>query len=336
VRFVCAVTLIGWMVPTVLIGAPADAAPANAEPAESPAPASEPRTRFTNALDLVKVTVTVRDSKGALVTNLSAEDFVLSEEGHAEDIALFARAADPEGSFEDREKALTLDLGLLMDTSSSMEPVLRLSQQAAIRFLDGVPRSRDLLTIFFDRDIRISRYDSEHQQGLFERILSTRGADVTALYDAITVYLSRAEEAQGRRVAVIFTDGEDTASTVRFPELIDMVRASPVTIYTIGLHAGAPTNLRAMTASATLRKLADVTGGGAFFPTSYRDLPAIYERILEDLGAQYVLCYEPENKARDGKFRKLKVSVKRPGLRVVHREGYFAPEPAASAAGSDR
>jgi Ca-activated chloride channel family protein len=287
---------------------------------------------FEGGLDLVKVTVTVRNEKGALVSDLKPEDFILTEDGRPQTLDLFARAADPETE-DEREKALTLDLGLLLDTSSSMEPVLRLSQQAAIRFLDSVPRSRDLLTIFFDRDIRISRYDSEHQQGLFERILSTRGADMTALYDAVTVYLTRAEESTGRKVLVIFSDGQDTASEVKLNELMEMVRSSGVTIYSIGLQAGTPTNLRVMAASAVLRKLAEVTGGGAYFPTSYRELPGIYEHILGDLGAQYVLGFESTNKTADGKYRKIKVQVKRPGLRIVHREGYYGPAaPAAAAA----
>jgi Ca-activated chloride channel homolog len=303
----------------------------------SPALADDPPPVFNSNLDLVKVTVTVRDQKGTLVSDLRPEDFVLVEDGHPQTLELFASAVDAnigiDGTSGDvRTSALTLDLGLMMDTSSSMEPVLRLSQQAAIRFLDGVPRARDLLTIFFDRDIRISRYDSEHQQGLFERILSTRGADMTALYDAVAVYLSRAEDSSGRKVAVIFSDGWDTASTVKFSELVDMVRASPVTIYSIGFQAAGPTSLRTMKDSAVLRKLADMTGGAAFFPSSYQDLPAIYERILGDLGAQYVLGFESTNLTRDGKFRKIKVQVKRPGLRVVHREGYFAPA-APTAAG---
>lgn len=285
---------------------------------------------FSNELDLVKVTVTVRDQKGALVTDLKPEDFAVTEDGQPQVIQLFASAGEEDGG-EARNKALTLDLGLLLDTSTSMQPVLKLSQQAAIRFLEGVPRARDLLTLFFDRDIRISRYDSEHQQGLFERILAARGSESTAFYDAVTVYLSRAEESTGRRVAVLFTDGEDTSSKVRFHELVDMVRASPVTIYVIGFQPGAPTHVRTMTAAAVLRKLADITGGEAYFPTNYRDLPGIYERILEDLGAQYVLGFESRNKTADGKFRKLKVAIKRPGLKIVHREGYYAPDPPAAA-----
>ncbi|HEX9202429.1 MAG TPA: hypothetical protein VF964_00585, partial [Vicinamibacteria bacterium] len=78
-----------------------------------------------------------------------------------------------------------------MDTSESMKAQIRLSQQSAVRFLESIPRARDLLLIFFDQDIRLSRYNDENQQGLFERILGMKGSGNTALYDAISVYLSR-------------------------------------------------------------------------------------------------------------------------------------------------
>ncbi len=86
---------------------------------------------------------------------------------------------------------LALNLGMLFDTSESMRKDLRLSQESAIRFLEAIPRARDLLLVFFDRDIRLSRYSSENQQGIFERILETKGGGFTALHDAIAVYLSR-------------------------------------------------------------------------------------------------------------------------------------------------
>jgi len=75
---------------------------------------------------------------------------------------------------------------------------MRLTQESAVRFLDSIPRARDLVAIFFDQDIRISRYTSENQQGLFERILEAKGRGNTALYDAISVYLSRVADSSGR------------------------------------------------------------------------------------------------------------------------------------------
>jgi Ca-activated chloride channel family protein len=287
---------------------------------------------FSTELKLVKVVVTVHDEEGRVVDDLKTEDFTVLEDGQTQSLDFFARSVDAEGPAADREQALVLDLGMLMDTSASMSNEMSLSQQAAIRFLDAVPRARELLTIFFDRDIRISKYDSENQQGLFERILDTQAGDRTAFRDAVAVYLSRVQEGSGRKVAVLFTDGVDTYSHVSFPDLLDMVRASEVVIYAIGFK-GEPRSGAAspLSASNTLRRLATVSGGHAFFPSSYRDLPKIYDQILEDLSGQYVLGFSSKNLAADGKFRKLKVTVRRPNLKIQHREGYFAPEAPQSA-----
>jgi Ca-activated chloride channel family protein len=204
---------------------------------------------------------------------------------------------------------------------------IRLSQEAAVRFLETIPRARDLMTIFFDQDIRISRYDSEHQQGLFSRILETRGSGYTALYDAIAVYLSRVQNASGRRVVVLFTDGDDTTSSLSLAETIELVRSSAVTIYSIaftGSHAAGSS--QGLSARAFLHHVADLTGGDVFTPVSSKDLEGIYDKILAELGAQYVLGYVSDNTHRDGKFRKLKVEVRPKGMKVRYRGGYYAPK----------
>jgi Ca-activated chloride channel family protein len=275
----------------------------------------------------VNVTVTVTDEKGRFVSDLSVADFKLFEDGRPQQIALFARSVEP-----GEEQNLALDLGMLFDTSESMAKVLRFSQQAAIRFLDSIPRARDLLTIFFDQDIRVSRYDSELQQGLIERILDTQGGGNTALYDAIAVYLSRVTEAQGRKVLVVFSDGEDSTSALTMGEVSDLVRSSRVTIYPISFVGTLPAgSSRALTARAFLLGLADRSGGTYFQPGTARDLPDIYQRILAELEAQYVLGFVSDNTKRDGRYRKLKVDCPRKGLKVRCREGYVAPLPERAA-----
>ena len=155
---------------------------------------AQPTPVFRAGLDLVDVTVTVRDGKGGLVSDLTVDDFVVREDGRPQGLEIFAPAARP----EEREE-LALNLGMLFDTSESMRKDLKLSQESAIRFLDAIPRARDLLLIFFDRDIRISRYNSENQQGIFGRILEAKGEGYTALYDAIAVYLSRVADTPAAR-----------------------------------------------------------------------------------------------------------------------------------------
>ena len=281
---------------------------------------------FKAETDVVNLTVTVRDADGHFVSNLAVEDFAIYEDGRLQPIQLFAPAAAPGD-----QQALGLDLGLLVDTSASMAQHLKLSQEEAMRFLEAVPRARDLLTIFFDSDIRISRFDSEHQQGLFERILDSKASGDTALYDAIAVYLSRAEDASGRKVLVLLTDGEDTRSSLTLSDLMQLVRSSRVTIYTIAFPGEyAPGSPRGASARAFMRGLAQMTGGDVFAPVTSKDLPRIYDKILDELSAQYVLGFRSDNARRDGAYRKLRVELKRKELRVRHREGYYAPADAGA------
>ena len=319
---------------------------------------------FRVGLDLVHVTVTVRDARGGLVSDLAADDFVVREDGRVQQVQLFGAAAGQihtgerapttallhctrcgetvhvtEGetvpecprdhrTFDvgDREE-LVLNLGMLFDTSESMRKDLRLSQESAIRFLEAIPRARDLLLVFFDRDIRLSRYSSENQQGIFGRILETKGQGYTALYDAVAVYLSRVADTPGRKVLVIFTDGDDTTSRVPPQEVQRLVRSSDATIYPVafaGEHR--PGSSDALRARSFLHSLAELSGGRVFQPTASRELAAIYQSILDELGTQYVLGYVSDNPAHDGKFRKITVSLKRPGLKLRHRPGYDAPK----------
>lgn len=270
---------------------------------------------------MVNLALSVRDEKGHLVTDLEEPHFVVYEDGRPQRIQLFARAVEP-----GQDDALALDLGMLFDTSESMVEQLRFAQEAASRFLESIPRARDLLTIFFDQDIRVSRYDSEHQQGLMARIFEAKGGGNTALRDAIAVYVSRVADSSGRKVLVLFSDGEDSTSALSLPDLLALVRSSSVTIYPIAFTGSFPTGSpRALTARAFLAQLADLSGGRVFTPHSSRDLPVIYEQILDELRAQYVVGYVPDNPKHDGRYRKLRVEVSRPELRVRHRPGYTAP-----------
>jgi VWFA-related protein len=284
----------------------------------SPQPTPRPPS-FSAGLDMVNVTVTVRDAHGKLVTDLQLEDFVVKEDGRPQVVEVFARAHEP-----GQDEVLTLDLGMLLDTSTSMLEQLKLSQEAATRFLESVPRARELITIFFDHEIRVSKYDSENQQGLFDRIHAAKGGGDTALYDAIAVYLSRVEGQSGRKVLVLFTDGEDSRSELTLPEVMQLLRSSRVTVYPICFPSFSPGSTRAVKSRAVLQQFADMTGGTLFNPSQSRDLAAIYQKILDELGAQYVLGYVSDNQRADGKLRRLVVDLSnRKDLKVRHRTSYM-------------
>jgi Ca-activated chloride channel homolog len=279
---------------------------------------------FAVDVGVVYVTATVRTEKGALVSDLGAEDFVLYEDGRPQKVSLFAPAAQK--GQEGEEAALALNLGMLLDTSESMREQIKLSQESAIRFLESIPRARDLLLVFFDQDIRLSRYTSENQQGLFERILETKGKGNTALYDAISVYISRVSGSGGRKVLLVFTDGEDSTSAIGIMDVINLVRSSGVTIYPISFAGGAfgIGNNRFLTAKAFLTQLADASGGSVFSPTASRELSSVYAKILDELENQYVLGFVSDKPEPDRRYRKLRLEVKGKEMKVRHRAGYYA------------
>jgi Ca-activated chloride channel family protein len=291
--------------------------------ASGPASAQAQRTPvFPSGLDVVEVTVTARDEGGGLVSDLRPEDFALREDGREQEVLIFASASRP----EEREE-LALNLGMLFDTSGSMRDNLRLSQESATRFLEAIPRARDLLLVFFDRDIRLSRYSSENQQGIFSRILGTQGGGYTALYDAITVYLSRVVDTPGRKVLVVFTDGDDTTSSTSPEEVTRMLRAGSVTVYPVAFTGHLrPGTTEALRARAFLAGIAQATGGRVFEPLASRELASIYQSILDELGSQYVIGYMSDNQARDGKFRKIALEVRRAGVKLRYRPGYAVPK----------
>jgi Ca-activated chloride channel family protein len=276
---------------------------------------------FKAGVDVVNIAVTVRDAQGQLVSDLGPDDFVVYEDDKPQQLEVFARASEP-----GQNDALALDLGLLLDTSESMAEQMKLTRESALRFLDAIPRARDLLVVFFDQDIRVSRYDSEHQQGLIDRIVEMKGAGNTALYDAITVYLARVQESEGRKVLVLFSDGEDSRSTINLGELVSLVRSANVAIYAISF-AGSSFSLgsnRYISARSFLASLAELTGGDIYSPASARDLPGIYQKIVDALAGQYVIGFVSNNLKKDGKYRKLRIELSDKGrnLKLRYRVGY--------------
>ena len=120
----------------------------------------------------------------------------------------------------------------------------------------------------------------------------------------------------------MYTDGADSRSTMSLKETVELLRASHATVYAVGLveNAGGAR----MESQQRLRMLAETTGGQAFFPGSLKDLDRSYEQVLNEIRAQYQLGYLSSNPAADGRWRKVEVKVKRPGLKVRARKGYFA------------
>jgi Ca-activated chloride channel homolog len=277
--------------------------------------ASPDQPTFRAGVDLVTFGVTAVDRKGNLVTDLTRADFQVVEDGKPQTITQFTR-----GLGDDEERAA--HLGLMLDTSGSMERDLKLARSAAIRFLNLLPEAEDITLVDFDTEVRITRYPQRDFARLVERIRMRKPDGWTALYDALGVYLDGASRQSGRTILVMYTDGADSRSQLRFDDLMDLLKASQVTVYAVGLVER--TGRMRMEVTMRLRQMVEATGGQAFFPSSLDDLDESYGRVLAEISAQYQLGYTSTNAALDGSWREVEIKVLRPDVRVRSRKGYFA------------
>ncbi len=274
---------------------------------------------FRAGIDLVQVGVTVTDEDGEFITDLAAEDFEIVEEGQTQTITYFARG--------DRSAAAPpLHIGLLFDTSGSMDEDIKLSRTAAIRFLNTFSDAVDMTLVDFDSEVRVATYGQPDFPRIVERIRGRQPGGWTAMYDALGVYLDGAAENDGRTILLLYTDGGDTRSAIALGDLMTLVRASDVTIHAIGFmqHQRPSTSLRQR---MELMEIAETTGGQAFFPSAMKDIEEAYEKVVDQVRAQYSLGYTSTDTAQDGNWRKVEVKLTRPDLRdarVQSREGYFA------------
>jgi Ca-activated chloride channel homolog len=270
---------------------------------------------FRSGVDLATFGVTVVDRKGELVTDLTRDDFEVIEDGKPQDLRFFAVG--------DGEAAPALHLGLMLDASGSMAADLRLAQGAAIKFLNLLPAAEDITLVDFDTQVRITRYPQRDFPRLVERIRQRKPDGWTALYDALGTYLDGADQQEGRRILVMYTDGADSRSVLKLDETLTLLKASAVTVYAIGLVQNTGSYRQQLT--MTMMQLAEATGGQAFFPMGMKEVDSAYEKVLAQINGQYHLGYLSTNLATDGAWRKVEIKVKRPGARVRARKGYFAP-----------
>ena len=270
---------------------------------------------FRGGVDLATMAATITDRKGEIVRDLARDEFEVLEDGKVQKIEYFAQG--------DGDSAPPMHLGLMLDASGSMQADMKLAQGAAIKFLNMLPAAEDITLVDFDTQVRITRYPQRDFPRLVERIRQRKPEGWTALYDALGTYLDGVDRLEGRKVMVMYTDGADSQSALSLSETLNLLKASQVTVYAIGLvnNTGSSRQLLQM----TLRQLAEATGGQAFFPNAMKDVESAYDKVLAEIKGQYHLGYQSTNGATDGAWRKVEIRVKRPGLRVRSRQGYFGP-----------
>lgn len=270
----------------------------------------------------VQLPVAVAEKNGRFVTDLKQSDFEVVEDGVKQELEYFAAKSD-----------LPIDIALLMDTSNSVKPKLKFERDAAVSFLYTALRARKDRALFltFDSELELHQDFTDRLDLLTKAIDRVKARGETRLYDAVyRVCEEKMSNVQGRRRAIVLiTDGEDTVSEKSLKEAIDMAQRAETAVFVISTKAGGFFGVQAGTVDSdedkNLKRLAEETGGRAFFTGTIIDLEKSFSSIATELRSQYLLVYSPKNEVYDGKFRQIEVRL--PGhkeLRVRARRGYAA------------
>jgi Ca-activated chloride channel family protein len=287
---------------------------------KTPEPEAETIRIDTN---LVAVPVSVTDAQGNPVRNLTAEDFKLEEEGVPQQVQTLGEPGKT-----------PVELTLLFDVSRSVRNRFDFEREAAGRFLRGVFKPGDAVSVFSIGSapkLSIQRTSSV-EQAIAGTAAIEPTEEATAFFDTVVRaarHLDDNANPGSRRVMVVLSDGEDTNSErFRLGDATRELQRSDSLFYAIN-PSGPSIRLNRISTKGHegMVKLATETGGLAFLPDKLEDLTQVFSQIAAELQAQYLLGYYSTNEKNDGQFRRITVRVpKRPDLRIRARQGYYAPK----------
>lgn len=261
------------------------------------------------AVHTVELPVTALGPGGKPVEGLRETDFEVSEDGVKQTISHFAL-----------QQELPVRMGIVLDTSGSMEKTLPEVQRVVIGFLRNLlqPRDRAFVVAFSERPGLIAGFTADFKP-LETAMIGLRADGETALYDATVYGLFQFSGVRGRKAMVLLTDGEDNASRMDFDKTLDYAKRSGVTIYAIGIELP----ITKVKIRSQLTRLAQTTGGEAVFLPRGAALEPVYERINRELRSQYLLAYTSTSEAPPDVFRKVEVKVARRHVEVRTISGYY-------------
>jgi Ca-activated chloride channel family protein len=274
--------------------------------------AAQDQPIFKSNVRTVPIYATVVDASGRLVPDLEQADFQILDNSKPAEVSLFSNESQP------------FHAVVMLDTSASMTANLKLLNRAAEQFLLRLlPVDRAQVGAFNDK-IQLSGTFTNNRDELIGALNDLYFGNPTRLNDGIAAGLDALQGIDGRRVVLVFTDGEDTSSKTGFKTVLERARDEEVMVYSIGLESEYFNGMRIVKTrpSRDLRKISDETGGGYFELLKSVDLAPTFSRVAQELRSQYLIGFAPT--ALDGKVHKLEVKVTRPGMTVRARRSYLA------------
>jgi Ca-activated chloride channel homolog len=263
------------------------------------------RGQFTSGVQAVEVYASVVDRNGEPVRSLTKDDFEVLEDGEPQVLSAFAAGDFP------------LTVALAVDHSFSMAgPMLTASKSAARVFLTALRPADESLVVGIGSRVTIIADPEVERAEQIDTVANLSAWGTTTLHDAIIASIGEVDASRGRRALVILSDGDDRYSTASAGDALTRARRSNVMVYPIALGRGRP---------PLFAEIATVTGGRSFHQRDLKGLDKVMVTIAGQLHEQYLLGYAPSRLPTPGKneWRSITVRVKKPGLTVRARDGYF-------------
>jgi VWFA-related protein len=310
----------------------AETAPAAASGGQSTgqaaAPEEPPATTIRTVVNEVNLIFTVIDKHGRFVKDLQANDINLLDDNK------------PPAKIQDfrSETDLPLRVGLLVDASNSIRDRFTFEQQAAIEFLSQIIRPRkDLAFVLgFDTTPEITQDLTNDTEKLSKGVRMLRPGGGTAMFDAVygacrdkLLKIHETGPTTTRRAIILVSDGEDNQSRVTREEAIEMAQRAEVIVFAISTNISG-TKSRG---DKVLERIAEATGGRAFFPFKIEDVANAFSEVQEELRSQYAISYKPADFIADGHYRSIQIAANNKKYKVRARKGYFAPRVEVSSSG---
>ncbi len=286
-----------------------------------PAPVAETQPMLRVDSCLIQIPTHVTTAIGASVTHLTKENFRLFEDGVEQTLTGFAHDDAP------------ISIGVLFDTSGSMQDKMQKSSEAAAAFFRTAGAEDEFFLVKFSGRAKLVVPFTPDPGEVYREIVRTKPAGQTSLLDAIHLALGQMKAAQNlRKALVILSDGGDNWSRHTVRQISNALIESDVQVYAMGIfdaNYSVKHTAEERRGPQLLNDIAEQTGGRHFPVDKLNELPAIASRIGRELRDQYVLGYYSTNAVHDGKYRQVKLTVANPSgarpLRAYYRQGYYAP-----------
>jgi VWFA-related protein len=282
---------------------------------------------FTAGVKVVNVLATVRNKKGALISDLNQDDFTITEDARPQTIRYFARETD-----------LPLTLGLMVDTSGSQRKVLDSERGASLRFLDQVVReTKDKVFIMqFDTNVQLKQSLTSSVGKLDDALayvdsetmnqIRAQGGGSTLLYDAVVQASNEIMRKQtGRKALIVLSDGVDFGSNAALQDALEAAQRADTLIYSfLYSDSGAYGVFGGHDGDKVLRQMSEESGGSYFEVSKKQPLDQMFDILQQELRTQYNLGYVSDKPVTVSEFRKLRLTVKQKDLKVQARHEYWA------------